>query len=357
LIEINRAATQGRSPTLPASDHALICFSHLRWNFVFQRPQHLMSRFAAERRVIVWEEPVYGEFEAEARMTICPQTGVEVVVPHLPHGLDEEGEEAALRALLDGFTAAGGPFIRWYYTPMMLAFSAHLPTAATVYDCMDELASFRFAPPRLLPLEQALLSQADVVFTGGFSLYEVKKNRHANVHAFPVERRPPAFHAGAGEVETPVDQIAIPGRGSASTASSMSGWTWSCSLLRRRAPRLVAGDRRAGREDRPGRSAAPPEPALPGRQELCGAAGLSGGWDVALMPFAINESTRFISPTKTPEYLAGGKPVVSTPVKDVIRHYGDLEGVAIAEPPTSSSARATRRWRCSRAANGWPRWT
>jgi glycosyltransferase involved in cell wall biosynthesis len=54
------------------------------------------------------------------------------------------------------------------------------------------------------------------------------------------------------------------------------------------------------------------------------------GWDVALMPFAMNESTQFISPTKTPEYLAGGKPVVSTPIRDVVRHYGQLEGVQIA---------------------------
>jgi UDP-galactopyranose mutase len=331
LIEINRAATQGRSPTLPASDHALICFSHLRWNFVFQRPQHLMSRFAAERRVIVWEEPVYGEFEAEARMTICPQTGVEVVVPHLPHGLDEEGEEAALRALLDGFTAAGGPFIRWYYTPMMLAFSAHLPTAATVYDCMDELASFRFAPPRLLPLEQALLSQADVVFTGGFSLYEVKKNRHANVHAFPSSVDRPHFMQARGDVETPVDQIPIPGPRLgfygvvdermdlellASVADARPDW----SLV------IVGPVVKIDPADLPRR----PNLHFLGGKTYAELPAYLAGWDVALMPFAINESTRFISPTKTPEYLAGGKPVVSTPVKDVIRHYGDLEGVAIA---------------------------
>jgi UDP-galactopyranose mutase len=226
LIEINRAAAQGR-PALPASDHALICFSHLRWNFVFQRPQHLMSRFAAERRVIVWEEPVYGEFEPEARMTICPQTGVEVVTPHLPHGLDEEARKPRCGALLDGFTADAGPFIRWYYTPMMLAFSAHLPSAATVYDCMDELASFRFAPPRLLPLEQALLSQADVVFTGGFSLYEARRtatptstlSRPASTARISCRR--------AATSRRRSTRCRSRGRGSASTASSTSGWTWS----------------------------------------------------------------------------------------------------------------------------------
>ncbi len=60
-----------------------------------------------------------------------------------------------------------------------------------------------------------------------------------------------------------------------------------------------------------------------------------GGWDVALMPFAMNESTEFISPTKTPEYLAGGRPVVSTPVRDVVRHYGHLKGVRIASDADS----------------------
>ena len=331
MIEINRATAQGRPNASDASDHPLICFSHLRWNFVFQRPQHLMSRFAAERRVIFWEEPVHGEFEPEARCAVCPNSGVEVVTPHLPHGLDEEGEEAALRSLLDGFTADAGSFIRWYYTPMMLAFSVQLPAAATVYDCMDELASFRFAPPRLLPLEQALLSQADVVFTGGFSLYEVKKNRHPNVHAFPSSVDRAHFMQARGDVETPIDQVPISGPRLgfygvvdermdldliAAVADARPDW----SIV------MVGPVVKISPADLPRR----PNLHFLGGKDYSELPAYLAGWDVALMPFAINESTRFISPTKTPEYLAGGKPVVSTPVKDVIRHYGDLEGVAIA---------------------------
>jgi len=332
LIEINRTASAGRGVTHPASDHALICFSHLRWNFVFQRPQHLMSRFAVERRVIVWEEPIYDSEQAEVRVAICPQTGVEVVTPHLPDGLGEESEEATLRALLTGFTAGAGPFIRWYYTPMMLAFSAELPAVATVYDCMDELAAFRFAPPGLLPLENALLSQADVVFTGGFSLYEAKKGRHPNVHPFPSSVDRAHFMQARGEVDTPPDQRPIAG------------------------PRLgfygVVDERMdldliaAVADARPDWSVVIVGPIvkidpadLPRRRNLHFLGGKDyaelpaylAGWDVALMPFAINQSTRFISPTKTPEYLAGGRPVVSTPIKDVIRHYGDIEAVIIAE--------------------------
>jgi len=299
---------------------------------VFQRPQHLMSRFAVERRVIVWEEPIYDSEQAEVRVAICPQTGVEVVTPHLPDGLGEESEEATLRALLTGFTAGAGPFIRWYYTPMMLAFSAELPAVATVYDCMDELAAFRFAPPGLLPLENALLSQADVVFTGGFSLYEAKKGRHPNVHPFPSSVDRAHFMQARGEVDTPPDQRPIAG------------------------PRLgfygVVDERMdldliaAVADARPDWSVVIVGPIvkidpadLPRRRNLHFLGGKDyaelpaylAGWDVALMPFAINQSTRFISPTKTPEYLAGGRPVVSTPIKDVIRHYGDIEAVIIAE--------------------------
>jgi UDP-galactopyranose mutase len=332
LIEINRAAAQGRSTASPASDHALICFSHLRWNFVLQRPQHLMSRFAAERRVIFWEEPVHGAFEPEARVSVCERTGVEVVTPHLPQGLDEEAEETQLRALLDGFTAEAGPLIRWYYTPMMLAFSAHLPSAATVYDCMDELAAFRFAPPRLLPLEQALLSQADVVFTGGFSLYEAKKNRHHNVHPFPSSVDRSHFMQAREATDTPVDQRPIPGPRlgfygvvdermdlGLLTAVADARPDWSLVIV---GPVVKIDPANLPRR---------PNLHFLGGKDYSELPAYLAGWDVALMPFAINESTRFISPTKTPEYLAGGKPVVSTPVKDVIRHYGDLQAVNIAE--------------------------
>jgi UDP-galactopyranose mutase len=332
LIEINRAAAQGRSAASPASDHALICFSHLRWNFVLQRPQHLMSRFAAERRVIFWEEPVHGAFEPEARVSVCKRTGVEVVTPHLPEGLDEEAEETQLRALLDGFTAEAGPLIRWYYTPMMLAFSAHLPSVATVYDCMDELAAFRFAPPRLLPLEQALLSQADVVFTGGFSLYEAKKNRHHNVHPFPSSVDRAHFMQARSATDTPVDQRPIPGprlgfygvvdeRMDLGLLTAVADARPDWSLV------IVGPVVKIDPADLPRR----PNLHFLGGKDYSELPAYLAGWDVALMPFAINESTRFISPTKTPEYLAGGKPVVSTPVKDVIRHYGDLQAVNIAE--------------------------
>src|SRR6185312_8755033 len=167
----------------------LICFSHLRWNFVFQRPQNLMSRFAREMNVIYWEEPVDVAPDETAYLQVREAdnaANVRIVVPHLPQGMPEDAREAALGRLLDAHLAAiKGPLIAWYYTPMMLPFSRHLEPAVTVFDAMDELSKFKFAPVKLLDLEQELIDRADVVFTGGSSLYEAKKHRHPSVHCFP----------------------------------------------------------------------------------------------------------------------------------------------------------------------------
>jgi UDP-galactopyranose mutase len=150
LITFSSASSLGAASfaAAPATDQTLICFSHLRWNFVFQRPQHLMSRFTKERRVIYWEEPEVAlpDFEPSLGVRECAETGVIVVTPSLPEQMTDEERSAALKSLLDGFLAGESkPLIRWYYTPMMLPFSRHVDAICTVYDCMDELANFRFA--------------------------------------------------------------------------------------------------------------------------------------------------------------------------------------------------------------------
>ncbi|HVQ09936.1 MAG TPA: UDP-galactopyranose mutase [Allosphingosinicella sp.] len=323
-------------------DLSLICFSHLRWNFVFQRPQHLMSRFALARRVIYWEEPeaALPECEPALGVRVCAETGVVVVTPSLPEGLAPGAREEILVGLLNDFLAdERGPFIRWYYTPMMLPISRQVPAACTVYDCMDELANFRFAPPELLDLERELLDAADVVFTGGYSLYEAKKGRHANIHPFPSSVDRVHFSKARGDTDEPADQAAIPGprlgfygvideRMDLDLVAALADAhpEWSIVMV---GP-VVKID--------------PAE--LPRRANLHYLGGRTydelpaflAGWDVALMPFAINESTRFISPTKTPEYLAGGCPVVSTPIADVVRHYGEIEAVRIADGAAAFTA-------------------
>ena len=313
----------------------LICFSHLRWNFVFQRPQHLMSRFARDMHVIYWEEPVdIGPGETAYLMVreADDARGVIIVVPHLPQGMPEDAREAALSRLLDAHVASlRGSLITWYYTPMMLPFSRHLEADVTVFDAMDELSKFRFAPAKLLELEQELIDRADLVFTGGTSLYEAKKDRHPEVHCFPSSVDRAHFAKSRSRLFDPADQedLSKPRLGFYGViderfdielldkvAAARPDWSFV----------MVGPVVKISEDDLPRR----PNIHYLGGKTYAELPAYLSGWDVALMPFAMNESTEFISPTKTPEYLAGGKPVVSTPVKDVVRHYGHLEGVKIA---------------------------
>jgi UDP-galactopyranose mutase len=296
-----------------------------------------MTRFAKTRRVIFWEEPVSGPLETCPRLDCrtCPESGVIVVTPVLPeHGTGAE-RDAMLGLLLDGMLAGHqGDLIRWYYTPMMLSFSRHLEAICTIYDCMDELANFKFAPPELARLERDLMGLADVVFTGGYSLWEAKRDWHPNIHPFPssVDRR--HFAAARKALKEPADQsrLAHPRLGFYGVVDERMDLGLLAKLADAR-PHwniVIVG---------PVVKIDPSD--LPCRANLHYLGGKTydqlprylGGWDVALMPFAVNDSTRFISPTKTPEYLAGGRPVVSTPIVDVVRHYGELEAVKIAATP------------------------
>jgi len=323
-------------PSAPGPEPTtLICFSHLRWNFVFQRPQHLMSRFAREMNVIYWEEPVeIGPREtAYLQVREAPDSAnVRVIVPHMPQGMPADAREAALSRLLDAHLATvRGTLIAWYYTPMMLPFSKHVTPDVTVYDAMDELSKFKFAPTHLLDLEQELIDRADIVFTGGSSLYEAKKHRHHSVHCFPSSVDRAHFCKARSRQFEPGDQEDLP--------RPRLGFY---GVIDERFDTALLDEVARIRPDWSFVMVGPvvkiSEDELPKRHNIhyLGAKTYAelpaylSGWDVALMPFAMNESTQFISPTKTPEYLAGGKPVVSTPIKDVVRHYGQLEGVKIA---------------------------
>ncbi|MEO6580913.1 MAG: glycosyltransferase family 1 protein, partial [Sphingomicrobium sp.] len=311
----------------------LLCLSHLRWDFVFQRPQQLMTRLAANNNVLFWEEPIFASPDAAAtveRRTGAP--GLTVLTPRLPEGLTKEQQDEALEMLLRAETqGTNKPLIRWFYTPMMLSFARGIEAECTVYDCMDELSGFDFAPAELKSLESELLAAADLVFTGGHSLYEAKSVLHPRVHAFPSSVDTSHFRTAREVMSEPSDQPCASG------------------------PRLgFVGviDERFDRDLLKAAAAARPDwtfvmvgpvvkidpDSLPvadnihylGGKQYAELPAYLAGWDVALMPFAINAATKFISPTKTPEYLAAGKPVVSTPIVDVVRQYGELEAVAIA---------------------------
>lgn len=319
----------------------IICFSHLRWNFVYQRPQHLMTRWARSHRVFYFEEPVL-DGDREPELALCPvENGVTVVVPRLPQELGPAEQVSAQRQMLDRLRAEQrieAPLL-WYYTPMSARFSAHLPASRVVYDCMDELSAFRGAPPAMVDEERRLLDRADIVFTGGYSLYEAKRRQHGNVHPFPSSVDVPHFRRARERLPDPPDQAAIarPRIGHYAVLDERldTGLVAALADARPDWQLILLG---------PVVKIDPAElPQRPNIHYLGGKAydelpAYLSGWDVAFMPFALNESTRFISPTKTPEYLAAGRPVVSTPVRDVVRTYGEQGLVRIAGTPAEMIA-------------------
>ena len=271
---------------------------------------------------------------AHLDVSIDQESGVHVVVPQLPQGLGHDEVIAAQKALLDDLFAEYNiekPTL-WYYTPMAQKFAGHINAGCTVFDCMDELSAFKFAPTELKELESKLLGRADVVFTGGQSLFEAKKNRHHNVHAFPSSIDYDHFAKARSISHDPEDQASIP-------FPRMGFFGVIDERLDIELVRGIAEARpdwqlimigpvvKISNEDLP---------KLPNIHYLGGKSYKElpyylATWDVAMLPFAKNESTQFISPTKTPEYLAAGKAVVSTSIRDVVRPYGDRNLVHIAD--------------------------
>jgi UDP-galactopyranose mutase len=312
----------------------LVCFSHLRWDFVYQRPQHLLSRFAKERRVFFIEEPVFGE--GEMRLDVSRRKdGLYVVVPHLSHALNKDVsldtvQQGLVERLFKDYEIED--YFLWYYTPIAMGFTRHLQPLAVVYDCMDELAAFKGAPPALRFREKELFNRADLIFTGGHSLYEAKRKEHPCVFAFPSSIDVVHFAQARSVGAEPLDQKNIP--------HPRLGFF---GVLDERLDIALVDELAAARPDWQLVMVGPvvkinPED-LPRRANIHYLGGKDyqelpaylAGWTVALLPFARNDSTRFISPTKTPEYLAAGKPVVSTSIRDVVRPYGERGLVRIAD--------------------------
>ncbi len=309
----------------------ILCLSHLRWDFVFQRPQQLLTRAARDRRVFFYEERLYSD-EIEPRLHVGERAGsVRVAMPLLPRELREkDATQAAERKLCDDLLARFNVrnYILWFYTPMAVDYTEHLRPMLTVYDCMDELSGFEQAPPDLSAKEARLFQRADLVFTGGRSLYEAKRHLHPHVSLFPSSVDTAHFSQARslryyGVIDERMDLQLLDG-----IAAATPQWHY-----------VLVGPIAKIRSDR-----------LPQRSNLhfLGAKSYAelpayiAGWHVALLPFARNKATRFISPTKVPEYLAAGKPIVSTPIEDVVCEYGEGEMVYIAGTVSDFIAAAHR---------------
>jgi len=313
------------------NQHDLLCFSHLRWNFVFQRPQHLMSRFANNRRVFFIEEPLYEAKTCEyVRHTVCERTGVNVLTPMLAADSASRNVRRVLESYLES-QELNHPIV-WFYSPMWLdSFPENIRASAIVYDCMDELSLFKDAPSNLSSNETRLFRMADLVFTGGVSLFEHKQHLHPRVYPFPSGVDVAHFAQARVICQEPEVQAAIP-----HPRLGFAG------VIDERMDLPLIAEAAKQRPDWQFVMIGPVVKIQPsilprannlhwlGMQDYRDLPAFFAGWDVAIMPFAINDSTRFISPTKTPEFLSAGLPVVSTPVRDVVRPYGELGLARIA---------------------------
>jgi glycosyltransferase involved in cell wall biosynthesis len=338
--------------TAPAADQAelnpltyslpdLVCFAHLHWDFVWQRPQHLLSRFAQQGRVFYVEDAFFHADDLiEPHMEVKErQNGVKVLVVHLPNRLrgNEQASDQAQVEVLKQFFADNevNTYVFWVYTPMAMSRVREFQPVLTVYDCMDELAQFKGAPPELRHREQELFKQADLVFTGGQRLYESKREQHDDAHSFPSSIDKAHFgQARNPELTEPADQASIP--------HPRVGFF---GVVDERLDIELLGQLATNHPEWQFVIIGPVvkiDPAtLPRNTNIHYLGGKNyqelpaylRGWDVATLLFARNESTEFISPTKTPEYLAAGRPVVSTSIRDVVRPYGDMNLVQIADDP------------------------
>jgi UDP-galactopyranose mutase len=355
----------------------IVVFSHLRWNFVFQRPQQILSRLAAHRRVLYVEEPIDGRHAADGWELERPAANVVVARPrltNLPARTPDDVRATTvtlLRQLLRAEELISA--VAWLYTPMAMPLLDALHPALVIYDCMDELSLFLGAPPELVRMEAALLERADLVFTGGASLYRAKRERHPHVHCFPssVDVRHFAQAApGARVLAEPADQAAIPRPrlgffgviderldiGLMDTLAA-SHPEWQIVMV---GP-IVKID--------PATLPRRPNIHYLGQQSYEQLPAYLSGWDVCLLPFALNDATRFISPTKTLEYMAAERPIVSTPITDVVSMYGDIVHVAdtpdafvraceraLSASPSDRKARASAA-RSALALTSWDRTT
>ncbi|WP_245420673.1 MULTISPECIES: glycosyltransferase [unclassified Mesorhizobium] len=334
IIYMGAGIDTANTKTINREQQLLICFSHLRWNFVHQRPQHLLTLAAREQQIVYFEEPVFeDQIQPQLRLDkVAPN--IQVATPILPLGTSRVRADVIQRRYLDRILAST-PHAKlgaWYYTPMALRFSRHLCCDVCVYDCMDELSAFKNAPPDLCQWEKALFDRADIVFTGGVSLFEAKRCLHHAIYPFPSSIDAGHFRRARKAGKDPADQTDIP--------HPRVGYFGV--LDERLDIDLVARASEAmpdvhfvmlGPVVKIDPASLPKAANLHwlGSKAYAELPNYLRHWDAGWMPFALNKATRFISPTKTPEFLAAGLPVVSTAVVDVVRSYGAAGLVEIAD--------------------------
>jgi glycosyltransferase involved in cell wall biosynthesis len=322
-------------------DRPIIVHCHLRWDFVWQRPQQILSRLARNSSILFVEEPIFLDDLGSARLDLSvPTANVFRAIPHLPGSLRDNQDVAIaeVRALVQTAIASNekltGHFsnpIQWFYSPITApAMLGAFNEISVVYDCMDELSQFRFAHPDLARRERLLLANADVVFTGGYKLYESKRRYHDNVHFFGCGVDVAHFSkARLSSTSAPQDIANLPSPvfGYFGVIDERIDYDLIASLAANSPGASVV---MVGPVVKVDPASLPKEPNIHwlGQRDYKDLPAYVKGFTTCLMPFALNEATEYINPTKTLEYMAAGKPIVSTAVADVVRNFTPVVRVA-----------------------------
>jgi len=326
-------------------DYDIVVFSHLRWGFVYQRPQHLLSRLALNSQVFFIEEPTYDPGVEPYLECSNPALNVLVLRLHTPiatPGFHDDHLPLLIPMIQEMLHEEGvKDYVAWLYTPMAVPLAQAFSPLAVVYDSMDELSGFLGAPAELLEHEQSLFDWADLVFTGGPSIYKYKRDRHPNVYCFSSSVDADHFRQALAGIAEPADQAALPHPrlGFFGVVDERFDLPLLDALARAHPEWQIVI---VGPVVKIDPAALPNYPNIlyTGQRSYAQLPSYLAGWDVCLLLFARNDATRFISPTKTLEYMAAERPIVSTPITDVAEPYGDI--VYLGDTPEAFIAACER---------------
>lgn len=320
----------------PCDTSDLLVFSHLRWDFVFQRPQHLLTRHAKYRRVFYVEEAIIGLTEIPRLHLRETAENVLLVIPYLPNNLAEDEKQSALAELMDELIYEEEiiDFTIMYYTPMALSFTHQLEPKKVIFDCIDEYSHFSETQQTIERYEEKLFKRADIVFASGNSLFESKKHKHHNIHACPSSIDYAHFAQARGKLIEPDDQISIPHPrigfyGVIDNRFNLDLLLQIADLAPEYQFIIIGPTLKIDPRTLPQRR----NIHYLGKKDYHTLPLYLSSWDCAIMPFALNRATRYICPTKTLELLAAGKPIVSTSITDVVNSYAHRKLVRIADRP------------------------
>jgi glycosyltransferase involved in cell wall biosynthesis len=325
------------------SSYPIIVHCHLRWEGVWQRPQQFLSRISQRHKILFVEGPILHETQDAPTYELIevPQyPNVTVMRTHFPASRFENGawvDAERLRLLQEAMrNELKGAFdqpVQWFYDPMSApCFIGKLNERAVVYDCMDELSQFKFAPPELRAREKTLLAAADVVFAGGRKMWLSKSKQNDNAHFYGCGVDVKHFaKARLAETEIPSDVASLsrPILGYFGVVDERLDYELIAKLADANPDWSVV---MVGPVVKVDPATLPKRNNIHwlGRREYAQLPNYTKAFDVCMMPFALNEATEYINPTKALEYMATAKPIVSTAVPDVVSNFGEVVSIAIS---------------------------